>query len=326
MNIVIVHNSQIPVITYGGIERVIWYLAEELVMMGHKITFLVKKGSHCPFAEIIYYDFKKSINEQIPEHTDIVHLHFQPNEKIDFPYLITIHGNLPENTVFFPNTNFVSKNHAIRYNADAFVYNGLNWDEYGIPDLMNAKNYVHFLGKAAWRIKNVKGAIKLAHSNKTEIKILGGTRVNVKMGFRFSFSQYAKFYGMVETEKRNAILKHSKALVFPVLWHEPFGLAIIESLYFGCPVIGTKNGSLPEIVTDEFGFLSNSLAELSKVFQDINSFDRKRCNEYVIDKFSSKRMAENYLKFYLLILNGEKINKGTPCYNEHENTLIPFAI
>ncbi len=162
MHIVIVHNSKIPVITYGGIERVIWYLAEELVKLNHKITFLAGKGSYCPFAEIINYNPEKLINDQIPISADFVHIHFYTNEIIEFPHLITIHGNLPEDTEFLPNTSFVSQNHAERYNADAFVYNGLNWDDYGKPDLKNKRNYVHFLGKAAWRVKNVKGAIEIA--------------------------------------------------------------------------------------------------------------------------------------------------------------------
>ena len=321
MHIVIVHNSKIPVITYGGIERVIWYLAEELTKKGHKVTFLVKEGSFCSFADVIIYDFEKPLNEQIPGSADFVHLHINPKEKIEFPHLITIHGNLPKETLFFPNTNFVSKNHAKRYSADAFVYNGLNWGEYGKPEFTELKNYVHFLGKAAWRVKNVKGAIKLAHLNKTEIKVLGGNRFNIKMGFRFTVSPYAKFYGMVDAEQKNEMLKHSKALIFPVTWHEPFGLAIIESLYFGCPVIGTKFGSLPEIVTNNFGILSNSMKELREAFQHIDSFNRKRCHEYVVSKFSSKIMAENYLKLYERILRGDKINYVAPHYNEKENLL-----
>lgn len=321
MHIVIVHNSKIPVITYGGIERVIWGIAEKLFLLGHKITFLVKEGSFCPFADILVCDFEKPINDQIPKTADFVHIHFNPIERIEFPHLITIHGNLPKETVFFPNTNFVSKNHALRYNADAFVYNGLNWDEYDKPDFTCTENYVHFLGKAAWRVKNVKGAIHMADKNKTEIKILGGTRLNLKMGFRFTFSPFATFYGMVGAQKKNEILKRSKGLVFPVLWHEPFGLAIIESLYFGCPVIGTEFGALPEIVTGSYGFLSNSLAELSEAFHLLGSFNRKLCNEYAINQFNSKIMADNYLKLYFRILNNEKINRETPKYNESKNSL-----
>jgi glycosyltransferase involved in cell wall biosynthesis len=318
MNIVIVHNSKIPAIYYGGIERVIWYLGMELSKLGHKITYLAAPGSHCPFANILPLNPEVSIQKQVPRNTDFVHFHFNPGEEIQFPYLVTIHGNLPEDTEFFQNTNFVSENHAMHYGVNAFVYNGFNWDEYGKPEITNKMNYVHFLGKAAWRVKNVNGAIKIAHSNKTEIKILGGTRVNFKMGLRVSLSKWAKFYGMVATAQKIELLRHSKALIFPVLWHEPFGLAIIESLYFGCPVLGTKYGSLPELIPEEFGFLSNSIPELIENFERINSFDPLKCNEYAVEKFNSKIMALNYTELYERILNGYNINENVPAFVNKE--------
>lgn len=324
MNILIVHNSKIPAIEYGGIERVIWYLGAELVKMGHSITFLVKQGSNCPFAKVKFIDPSVSINRQIPVHTDFVHLHFLPHEKIHFSHLITIHGNLPRGSVFFPNTNFVSKNHALRYGANAFVYNGLDWDDYGKPDFSNKDNYVHFLGKAAWRLKNVRGAIKIAHQNKTEIKVLGGTRLNFKMGLRFTTSKWATFYGMVGGGQKLGLLRHSKALIFPVLWHEPFGLAITESLFFGCPVLGTKYGSLPELVSGKTGFLSNDGQELIAGFKNLGAFNPKICHEYASDLFNSKMMAQSYLSLYEKILNGKKINSNTPHFVERENVLPKF--
>ena len=319
MNILIVHDTKIPVDKYGGTERIIWYLGYELKKSGHNITYLGKEGSKCPFAQVKVIDFSKHFNEQIPEDTDIVHFHFQPKEEVNVPYLVSIHGNLPNGTRFFDNTNFVSENHAKRFGADAYVYNGLNWDDYGKPGLSGHENYVHFLGKAAWRVKNVKGAIKLAHRNKTEIKVLGGSRVNFKMGPRITFSKWASFYGMVGGEQKNELLKNSKGLIFPVLWHEPFGLALPESLYFGCPVLGTKYGSLPEIITEEFGYLSNSMEDLASAFPNLDSFSRKICHEYAVDKFNSKVMAENYLRLYEKILNGEKINKNTPEFQPGKN-------
>lgn len=321
MNIVIVHNSKIPAIYYGGIERVIWYLGLELVKLGHKITYLTAHGSQCSFADVLTLNPKDSIQNQIPRNTDFVHFHFNPGEEIYFPYLVTIHGNLPENTVFLRNTNFVSENHALRYNANAFVYNGLDWDDYGKPNISQKMNYVHFLGKAAWQVKNVKGAIKIAHSGKTEIKVLGGTRINFKMGWRITLSKWAKFYGMVATEQKIELLRHSKALIFPVLWHEPFGLAIIESLFFGCPVLGTKYGSLPELITDEFGFLSNSEPELIENFERINSFHPFKCHEYAVEKFNSKIMALKYIELYERILNGHNINKNFPVFVKQKEIL-----
>ncbi|MCD6354224.1 MAG: hypothetical protein J7L95_01625 [Prolixibacteraceae bacterium] len=134
MRITIVHNSKIPVFKYGGIERVIWDLGYELAAMGHKITYLVKEKLYCPFVKVKFLTTRVSLNKQIPLDTDLVHLHFQPGEEIQLPHLITVHGNLPEETIFDPITNFVSQNHARRYGAEAFVYNGLDWNLYGNPD------------------------------------------------------------------------------------------------------------------------------------------------------------------------------------------------
>ncbi len=321
MNIAIVHNGKIPVTEYGGIERVIWCLGYELVKMGHKVTFIVKAGSECSFAEVKSINPLISISKQIPENTDFVHIHFLPGENIAIPHLVTIHGNLPGNTVFTQNTSFVSMNHARRYGAEAFVYNGLNWDEYSLPDFAAKGNYVHFLGKAAWRVKNVRGAINIASKNKTEIKILGGTRFNVKMGLRFTTSKWASFYGMVGGVEKMELIKHSKALIFPVLWHEPFGLAIIESLFYGCPVLGTRFGSLPELITAEIGLLSNSELELIEGFKHIDDFDRRICHEYAANMFNSKLMAERYLLLYERILNGESINHSIPHFIEKENQI-----
>jgi len=311
MKICIVHNSKIPVIFYGGIERIIWDLGAELSKLGHEVTYLVPKGSSCPFAKVIFLNPELPIEQQIPGNAEFVHLHFQPKKEINRPHLITIHGNLPATTFFFPNTSFVSQNHATRYGVDTFVYNGLNWENYGTTNLKQKRNYVHFLGKAAWRVKNVKGAIQIARDNQMPIKILGGTRLNFKMGFRITTTKWAKFYGMVGGEQKLDLMRHSKALIFPVLWDEPFGLAIIESLYFGCPVLGTKYGALPELVTNDVGYLSNNQNELSEHFNDIGSFDRQKCHEYAVDIFNASVMAQKYMKLYSRILNGEQINRNT---------------
>ena len=90
MNILIVNTGIIPVTFYGGTERVIWYLGKELVKMGHEVTYLVRKGSFCDFASVIYLDNKKAIAEQIPDNTDIVHFNFLPAdiERVSTPVFI----------------------------------------------------------------------------------------------------------------------------------------------------------------------------------------------------------------------------------------------
>jgi glycosyltransferase involved in cell wall biosynthesis len=198
----------------------------------------------------------------------------------------------------------------------------MDWDDYGQVDLAVKREYYHFLGKAAWKKKNLKGAIQIISRSKGEhLKVLGGWRLNLKMGPRFTVSPKVSFAGMVGGEKKNALLQRSKGLIFPVRWNEPFGLAIIESLYFGCPVFGTPYGSLPELVTGEFGFLSNRSSEIVEALKSTESYSRQKCHEYARDVFNSRKMAESYLEIYNKVLNGEKLNKNKPVYLEDPEIL-----
>ncbi len=313
MNILIVFNNSIPALKYGGRERVIWWLGKELVKRGHKVTYLVDKNSHCYFADVLTYNPDTSIDDQIPEGIDLVHVHCYMNEAITKkPCIFTIGGNSTREQEFDINTVFGSKDHAERHNGEVYVYNGLDPDEYGKPILDNKRDHVHFLGKAAWSVKNVRGAIDIAKKGGYKIEIIGGYRLNFKMGFRITLDLNAHFNGMLGGERKNRIINGSKALLFPVLWHEPFGNAMIESLYFGCPVLGTKYGVLPEIITPGVGFLSNKKSELVEKLKNIDEYSPKTCYEYVCDNFTSKHMTDNYLKLYEKVLNGEKLNKKKP--------------
>jgi glycosyltransferase involved in cell wall biosynthesis len=314
LNILIINDSRIPVTKYGGTERVIWCLGKELVKMGHKVSYLVREGSYCDFASVLFIDPSKKISEQIPDHIDIVHFNHPVNEPpVHKPHVVTIHANRNDNYIFDINTIFVSKNHAGRFGSTSYIYNGLDWDDYGKPELNKERNYFHFLGDASWRIKNVKGAINTILQTPSEkLKVLGGNRLNFRMGFRFTLSPRISFAGMVGGDEKNKLLQGSKGLIFPVRWQEPFGLAITESLYMGCPVFGTPYGSLPEIVNDQVGYLSNKSSELANAIQNVDGYSRQHCHEYALDTFNSRKMAEAYLERYQRVLNGENLNAQKP--------------
>lgn len=224
-----------------------------------------------------------------------------------------MHGNSNDKNEFDKNSVFVSKNHAERFGSTSYVYNGLDWSDYGKVDLNNDRKYFHFLAKAAWRVKNVKGAIALVEQTPQEkLHVVGGTRLNISMGFRFTTSARVRFHGMLGGQDKLNVLQKSKGLIFPVLWNEPFGLSIVESLYFGCPVFATPYGSLPEIVNKEVGFLSAHSSELAEAIQHSSQYDRKKCHDYAIEFFNSATMAKNYLQKYELVLNGKKLNEQKP--------------
>ena len=315
MRVLLVSKTSIPVYAYGGTERVIWDLGYALSQLGHHVTYLVAAGSTCPFAEVLHIDPAINLQKQIPDEIDIVHFQFKPDFSLDEdftkPYVVTEHGNTAADNVLPFNSIFVSKNHAERHGSDQFVYNGLNWEAYGAVDFDARREHHHFLGKAAWRVKNVAGAIDVALEAGVKLAVMGGARLNLKRGFRFTWSRRIEFYGMVGGQEKFRLLNTSNGLIFPVRWHEPFGLAVIESLYFGCPVFATPYGALPELVGPEHGCLSANKAELVSSIQD-QSFDMRACHQHAVKHFNAETMARGYLDKYEQVLAGERLSKNHP--------------
>ncbi len=324
MRVLLVSQTSIPVYAYGGTERVIWDLGHALSRLGHQVTYLVAPGSTCPFADVLFIDPTLDLRQQIPAGFDMVHFQFNPDFNLDqdfsLPYVLTEHGNTAGEQPLPVNTIFVSKNHAARYGSQQFVHNGLNWAAYGPVDFNQPRTHHHFLGKAAWRVKNVTGAIDVALAACVKLAVLGGSRLNLKRGFRFTWSRHIEFHGMVGGAEKFRLLNASNGLIFPVRWHEPFGLAVIESLYFGCPVFSTPYGALPELVGPDFGYLSASKHALSEAVRNL-SFDARRCHAYVLETFNAETMARRYVDKYEQVLNGRALSAVPPVVGIPEGRL-----
>lgn len=311
MNIAFVINSQLPALLYGGTERVLWGLLHELHTLGHKLYLIAPQGTTCPYAKVIIYSDAIPLEEQIPQEVDLTHFHVSVPKGFSRPHIVTVHGNTIDGDITH-NAVFVSKNHAQRFGVDSYVLNGLNWEDYPTSSLSKIRRGFHFLGKAAWKVKNLQGAIDTVLSiPRAELNVLGGTRLNFKMGFRLTLSPRVHFFGMVDDGKKAEVISTSQGLVFPVRWHEPFGLAIIESLYYGAPIFATRHGSLPELVPEEVGYLSNSSRELAQAMTEL-SFSPSYCHEYARVHFSASRMAQDYLKLYEQVLNGYSLCPHKP--------------
>lgn len=327
MNICIIDRGmRIPAITYGGTERVIWGLGKELSEMGHNVTFIVPEGSVSDFARVIIRRPDTDINTQIPEDTDIVHLSYRPETPLHLPYVVTMHGNPASGEVLDHNTIFISGNQAARHNSDVYVYNGLLWEEYPEPDLNGVRDSFHFLGKASWKVKNAVGAMSIAQRMNAELQVIGGRKWNernLKSALPYLFNRKIKFHGFLNDRDKYLVMQRSKALIFPVLWHEPFGLAIIESLYAGCAVFGTANGSLPELIPSDCGFTGNTSEEMIAAIQAFD-YNPQRCHDYAVEKFSAKVMAKNYLKYYEKVISGEQLHPRAPAYNRELNSVPAY--
>lgn len=312
MRIALASDSVLPVAKYGGIERIVWWLAKQLSSRGHKVTLLAPRGSRSSFARVIAVDPSRPVSEQFPSDVDIVHLQGADIGPFSKPCLVTFQGNAPAGRQFDVNTVFISRNQAQRHGGSVYVHNSLDSDDYGKPDLDARRKHLLFLAKAAWKVKNVRGAIKIARQARRRLVVAGGYRINFNMGPRITLDPNVRFAGMVGGEQKNRILNESSALLFPVIWHEPFGIAVIEALYFGCPVYATKWGALPEIVHPEVGVLSNSHGELVARLADVEQFDRRVCHEYVCDCFSASIMTDRYFELYERVLDGETLHAAPP--------------
>ena len=304
-------DAKLPPRLYGGTERWIIWHGRALVELGHKVTFFAHEGTRLDFADVIPASGAGPDLATLP--TDLSILHYVSGwiaEDLPVPACHTIQGNTRNVTRFHPNSIFVSRNHAKNHNAEAFVYNGMDARSMPEPDLETKGGHLTFLAKAAWKVKNVKGAIAVARKAGVPIDILGGHRLNFKMGFRITLDPNARFHGMVDDEQKARFLRSARGLLFPVRWNEPFGIAIAEAMYFGCPVFGTPYGSLPELIPPETGFLSSSASELAEAAKSAGSYDRHAIHAHWRENFTSKKQALKYIAFYERILDGETLHPG----------------
>lgn len=336
MNIVLYHNAIIPPLAYGGTERVIYWLAKGLVHLGHQVTLISREGSFIPGIHHIGLNPKNQAAWQImiPAQTDIVHLHATPLEFPRQPFLITIHGNGQPGERFHSNTVFLSMRHAANHGSKYFVYNGIDPADYfsagGITDGTVEdgirEEYLVFLAKASWKVKNLKGAIEVARAARLPLEIMGNQPFSLgsliaKLLALAGLRRQLSYHGMANDEMKQKILKKAKGLLFPVRWHEPFGLAVLEALASGCPVFGTPYGALPEIITPKTGFLSDKSSALVEAIKN-HSFSSKDCRARVTEKFTHLHMAQNYLNYYDEILRHGKLDHGAKPDDEKNSEVL----
>jgi glycosyltransferase involved in cell wall biosynthesis len=316
VKIALVHNAQFPVETYGGTERVVWWLAKGLKERGCDVILVAKPGSECPYASVVPCDFSQDLRPQLPD-ADVVHFHVPLPEDPSRPYLVTIHGNGKLGESFLANTAFVSRNHASLHGSAVYVHNGLDPDEYALEK--NKQPYLVFLAKASWRVKNVKGAIRISRRSQRALRVIGGRRP-----FLF-FGRGILWEGMLGNEAKKKVLASGSGLLFPVIWNEPFGLAVIEALVSGTPVLASRRGSLPELVSTEVGVLADSEAELIQAVERLGEFRPEACRERVLSFFHYRTMADSYLKLYEKVKRGELLNSTLPRATLAPQTLLPLS-
>ena len=295
MHIAVISHHRLPVKGYGGTERIVVALVRGLVELGHRVTLIAAPGTKLPEATVVELPAQRlsdpsfDLAPHLPRDADVAHAHCRPLHRIPAgpPFLQTIYGNLKQGEAVPPHATFLSGNHAARHGAAAFVYAGLDPREF----LFQTKkhDYDFFIG----RLHSAKGyhwAIEGAKRTNRRLLLAGG--------WRPSFSIKIRFVGEVDGRKKAELLSGARCLWMPALWDEPFGLTTIEALFSGTPVLATRRGALPEVLTAEVGALCDTLDEMVEASRTIASRKPEVCRSHAERYFTHRVMAEEYVRVY----------------------------
>ena len=330
--------ESVPPKHYGGTERIVSYLTEELVRAGHDVTLFasgdsvtsarliascersLRKNERCkdPVArEVLLVDH---VIEHVDEF-DLVHfhtgyLHFPLCRYLPVPHVTTLHGRLdiPDLVpVFdrFRDEPLISISNAQRQplpwaNWEATIYHGLPNDLFVFQP--NQGKYLAFLGRVSPE-KRVDRAIEIAKDVSMPLKIAAkvdrADRRYFKREIEPLLSQsHVEWVGEISDQQKNEFLGNAYALLFPIDWPEPFGLVMIEAMACGTPVIAYDRGSVPEVMEDGVtGFIVQDLHGAGKAVNRVRNLSRSRCRDVFERRFAASRMASDYIDVYKRLID-----------------------
>jgi glycosyltransferase involved in cell wall biosynthesis len=327
--------ESVPPQLYGGTERVVSYLTEELVRLGHEVTLFASGDSvtnarlvpacarslwndpdchdrlahHIRLLGLVFDDVTRF--DVIHFHTD--YLHFPLVHRIPCRTVTTLHGRLYKRDLEALFRDYahvplvsISDNQRLPLpdaNWQATVYHGLPRELHRFRE--GAGDYLAFLGRVSAE-KRVDRAIEIARRAKMRLKIAARIDPVDEEYFRreikpllSSSESFVEFVGQVGGAAKDEFLGNARALLFPIDWPEPFGLVMAESLACGTPVIAWNNGSVPEVITDGVaGFVVESIDDAVVAVERVKSIDRSECRREFEERFDVTRMARNYLDVY----------------------------
>ncbi|MEN9208321.1 MAG: glycosyltransferase family 4 protein [Gloeomargarita sp. GMQP_bins_120] len=332
-------HESVPPKLYGGTERVVYWLTEELVRRGHEVTLFASGDSQTqarlvPFCPRALRLDPNAIDAVAP-HILMVEKVFQMAQEFDvihghvdyFPYplarrhpqvafLSTLHGRLdiPELQPLydeFGDIPVVSISHAQRTPLPqarwiGTVYHGLPLDLH--PFYPEPGDYLAFLGRVSPE-KGLDTAIEIA------------TRLGMPLKASIKIDRVDRFYyesqieplvrgnplveliGEITEKDKSEFLGRAYAVLFPIRWPEPFGLVMIEAMACGTPVIAMRCGSVPEVMADgETGFVVDSVAAAVEAVGKVGELSRQRVRQIFEKRFSVERMTDDYEALYRQLL------------------------
>jgi glycosyltransferase involved in cell wall biosynthesis len=326
----------VPPRLYGGTERVVSYLTEELVRRGHDVTLFASGDSSTRAALVPVVEramrFDTARREVLAAELirelglvfgraadfDVIHCHvdylaFPFDGLTPTPTVHTVHGrlDLPHLTPVyrqFRAVPLVSISDAQRAPLEPLgvhwagtVYHGLPVERYAFAP--EDRGYLAFLGRVSPE-KQADLAIEVARRVGLPLRIAAKVDATDREYFERVIAPLlddplVEFVGEIGDADKPAFLGGARALLFPVDWPEPFGLVMIEAMACGTPVVGRPCGSVAEVVVDgRTGFLGDTLVELAAAVKRLDEIDRAECRRHVEARFSASRMAEDYERVY----------------------------
>jgi glycosyltransferase involved in cell wall biosynthesis len=337
-------DESVPPKLYGGTERIVSYLTEELVAQGHDVSLFASADSQTS-ARLIpccerAYRLSNSVRDSLPrrlimlrdvlgraEEFDVLHFHA---DHLHLPYLrgigcatvTTLHCRLDDPDLAllyqtFPEAPLVSISRAQRAQMPAASWAGTV--HHGIPDNRCAadrwtdRGYLAFLGRICPE-KRPDRAIEIADRCKAPLKIAAKVDPsdedywNDMIKPMVERSPFVEFVGEIDESRKGAFLGGACALLFPIDWPEPFGLVMIEAMANGTPTIAWRAGSVPEVIDDGLsGFLVSSMEGAVEAVRRLPSLPRANVRAIFERRFTAARMARDYVAIY------EKVTKTPGC-------------
>ena len=331
--------ESVPPRLYGGTERIVSYLTEELVTLGHDVT-LFASGDSITTAKLVpcatkalrldarvrdsipYYMLMLDRVRQRADDFDVLHFHI---DQFQFPLfrpmahrtVTTLHGrqDLPDLVPLylgFGDMPLVSISNAQRLpipnaNYAATVYHGLPMNLHRLV-VQPSGGYLAFLGRISPE-KRPDRAISIARAVGIPLKIAAKVDRVDEVYFRTKIEPLldgsgVEFIGEITDQQKTQFLGEARALLFPVDWPEPFGLSMIEAMACGTPVLAFRHGSVPEIVDEGVtGGIVNTMDEAIAALPHVMALDRKKVRQRFEQRFTATRMAKDYVDVYRSLLS-----------------------
>jgi len=349
--------ESVPPKGYGGTERVVSYLTESLVELGHDVTLFAAGDSKTRARLVSSIPRSVRLDPTQPDwlmwHTimldrvfasadafDVIHfhvdfLHYLLAKRCATPCVTTLHGRLDLPDLLplhrhFREQALVSISHSQRKpladsNWIATVHHGLPESHYRFQS--TPSDYFAFLGRISPE-KRVDRAIEIARATGTRLRIAAKVDPMDEAYFENHVRPLLRhplieFVGELDDSEKDAFLGNARALLFPIDWPEPFGLVLIEALACGTPVVAYRCGSVPEVIEHGItGFIVDDQQEAVEAARHIDRISRLACRNAFERRFTARRMAQHYLAVYSTLQGAEVSTTAPP--SESTETASPI--